>query len=150
MTVRQDLKTTVKTFEGEKEYIFCALVRKDAARVFHNTLTTLISAVADVAVSKGESQTDAVFKAIKTLDFDTVWDLAEVLLRFAILDGEEIQDLNETDYFTDRPEELYLAVFHAVMLNYPKVFLKLGEVVKGFDLPSFLRMDSSPEELKTV
>jgi hypothetical protein len=118
--------------------------------VFHNTLTTLVSAVADVAVNKGESQTDAVFKAVQTLDFDTVWDLAEVLLRFAILDGEEIQDLNETDYFTDRPEELYLAVFHAVMLNYPKVFLKLREVVKGFDLPSFLKADSSPEESETV
>jgi len=149
MTIRQDLKATVKTLEGEKEYIFQALIRKDAARVFHNVLTAVVSAVADIAVAEGASQTDAVFKAIKTLDFDTVWDLAEVLLKFSFLDGTEIKDLNDTDYFTDRPEELYLAVFHAVQLNYPKVFLKLKETLSGSGLQGILQ-GLNRDEQKTV
>jgi hypothetical protein len=137
--VRQDLKKKVKTLEGEKEYVFCALVRKDAARVFHNTLSAVVSAVAGISASSDEDKADAVFKAINTLDFDTLWGLAEVLLKFAILDGESIEDLNDTDYFNERPEELYLAVFHAVLLNWPSVLLKVREALSGSGLPDQLK-----------
>jgi hypothetical protein len=149
MKHRDDLKVKVKTLDGEKEYVFLALVRKDAAEVFHGVLTALISAVAGISVSDEENKIDAVFKALNTLDFDTVWSLGEKLLRFAILDGVEIKDLNDTDYFDDHPEELYLAIFHAVMLNYPKVLLKVREALSGSGLPD-LKALLNREESKTA
>jgi hypothetical protein len=121
-----DLKATVKTLDGEKEYNFVALTRREAMEVFHGALTAVLSIVSELG--SGD------FGALKKLDFDTIWSLAEKLLQFAILDGVEIEDLNETEYFDDHPDELYLAVFHAVRLNWPDIFEKVKNVLSGSDL----------------
>jgi hypothetical protein len=135
MTKPNDIVVQAQTLTGKKEYRFVPLKRKDAACVFHNTLLTLVSALADVSGQvSAEDRTAAFLRALKTLDFDTLWALAEKLLRFSILDNEEIKDINETEYFDEKPEELYLAVFHAIVENYPGFFGKIRQALSGFDL----------------
>jgi len=140
MSRQRDIKVTIKTLDGEKNYNFIALKRKDAAEVFHSTLITIVSAIAEISKAKNDSdRTAAIFRAVKLLDFDTFWSLAEKLLKFVVIDDVEIKDINETDYFEENPEELYLAVFHAILENYPKVFIKLREKLKDLDLPGEIK-----------
>jgi hypothetical protein len=137
-----DLKATVKTLDGEKEYIFVALTRREAMEVFHGTLTTVLSVLPELG--SGD------FGALKKLDFDTIWSLAEKLLRFAILDGVEIEDLNETEYFDDHPDELYLAMAQAVRMNWPDIFEKAKNALSGSDLKSKVLEVLNREESTTV
>lgn len=145
-----DLGATVKTLEGEKQYVFVALTRRDAMEVFHGVLSTVIGAVTEISTADKDNATDEVFSALRKIDFETVWSLASKLLKFAMLDGVEIKDLDDTDYFDDRPEELYLAVFHAIRLNWPGVFEKLKNALSGLDLGSMLPTGLSREESKTL
>lgn len=97
--------------------------------VFHNTIVSIIGAIGEVEGDIDKNPT-SVFKAIRAVDFDTTWKLAEKLLNQCIVDGNEITDINKTDYFTDHPDEFYLAVGHALMLNYPDVFQRARKVIK--------------------
>jgi len=137
---QKDLAVKVKTFEGEKDYLFVGLKRIEAMRVFHNVLLTVLEGIAQVGNAKtDEAKGLAMLSAIRVLDFDTFfYKLAVPLLNNVIIDDEEIGDLESTEYFETRPEELYLAVYHAILLNYPDFFGKvreaLGKALKGFDL----------------
>jgi hypothetical protein len=132
--VMRDLEVEVKTLEGVKKYSFVALRRKEAARVFHGVLEVVIVAVANIAEANSQDErAAAIMRAVKTLDFETFWGLARTLLRFVIVDGKEIQDIEETDYFEDRPEELYIATVHAILENWPKLFSRVRESLTGFD-----------------
>lgn len=112
-----------------KVYKFVPLKRKEAAEVFHNTLLAILSVIGSTSQETGSSSLQTIMQALKGIDFVTFWSLAEKLLRFVIIDNEEIVDINETDYFRDNPEELYQAVFHAVLKNYPGVFGKIQGVI---------------------
>ena len=123
---QHEIVVDIKSFiTGEtRVYKFVPLKRKQAAKVFHNTLFAILSTLSGVSSNK-----DSLSSALNNLDFDTFWSLAEDLLQFVIIDNEEI-DINDTDYFEDKPEELYLAVYHAVIKNWPGVFGKIQEVMK--------------------
>jgi len=132
--VMRDIEVDVKTLEGIKKYSFIALRRKEAARVFHGVLEVVVVAIAKAAESGNEAErTGAILDAIKTLDFDTFYDLARTLLRFVVIDGEEIADIEKSDYFTERPEELYIATVYAILENWPKLFSRVRERLAGFD-----------------
>ena len=127
--MKTDLKVKIKNFSGEeKEFNFVALTRKNAMNVFHDSISAILSAIAEI---NEDSKDVSVFKALKAIDFDMFWSLAEKLLKHVIINGQEITDINETDYFDDNPEEMYLAVYHAIRLNYPKVFSKVQRALKG-------------------
>jgi hypothetical protein len=136
-----DLVAQAKTPEGVKEYNFLALKRKDAMRVYHNSLVSVAKIVGDavsslnidranfakskIDIAKGAGN---LLSGIAGVHFDTLWDIATVLFRGAILDGEEIRNLEESDYFDTRPEEFYIALYHAIRLNYPLVFSQVQKV----------------------
>lgn len=122
---------TVKTLDGDKVYNFVLLKRKAAARVFHNTLLVLASAFAELAKSGAKIKPEDILKALNTIDFDTVWGLAEILLADVIIDNDEI-DLEE--YYGDNPSEIYIAIWHGIQVNYPKVFTMIREKITGSDL----------------
>jgi hypothetical protein len=137
-----DATVEIKTLEGTKKYAFQLLTRRDAAEVFHNSIQTILKAIAGVdlgAMQKGDVSVDSLVKGLSSVDFDTVWGLGEKLLRFVQIDGEEIADINESDYFGENPEELYLAIVYAVKVNYPKVFSKLRKALQGFGLAEMLK-----------
>lgn len=132
------LTVQAKTLSGEvRSYQFCKLRHREAAEVLHNTLQAVIVSLAEMfsAMSPGEFgglsnlkliPIDKVLSVAKQLDFGTVWGLASVLLRNAVLDNQTIgPDIDKTDYFTGRHDELYIALYHAVKENYPELFLAL-------------------------
>ena len=134
----------VKTLEGEKEYNFVLLKRKEAAEVFHNTLLVVAGAFSEL-VKADKSKPEDLLIAMKTFDFDTLWSLAEKLLRGVMIDGSEIGDLEETSYFEEQPEELYIAVWHGIQVNYPKVFSKIRERLIGSSFAETMKMVSEPK-----
>lgn len=153
---RTSIQFTIKNLEGkEKKYFLQPLRRKDAAFVAHTFLRSLLKGLSGVT-AKGGGQA-ALLQALSDIDFDLLWGMAEVLLRYStIKQGKdnpiiEIEDLNETDYFERNPEELYMAVFNGVKENYPEVFTKVRGVLKGFDqkvVPD--QKDSKSEKSDTV
>ena len=125
--MKTDLKAVIKNLAGEEvEYNFVALRRKEAMRVFHNSLTSILGAIGEVS----DLTDTSIFRALKSIEFDVVWDLAESLLNQVIIDGTEITDINETDYFNDKQDEFYLAIGYALKLNYPDIFTKAQAAIK--------------------
>ena len=122
-----DLKVTIKGFDGEeKEYVFNKLRGKQAINVFHDSSLLIVP----LLLSGLDMQQDLSVLAYKlqAISFDEIWSLAEKLLAFVIIDGNEIEDINNSNYFGDNPDELYLAVFHSVKLNFPKIFNNLDRI----------------------
>lgn len=132
------LTVQAKTLKGETlNYQFCKLRHREAAEVLHNTLQTVITSLANMfaGMQPGEFKgfadvktipIDKVLAIAKQLDFGTVWSLASVLLRNAVLDNQALgPDIDKTDYFTGRHDELYIALYHAIRENYPELFLAL-------------------------
>lgn len=123
-----DQTATIKTLDGEKEYNFVLLKRKDAARIFHNTLLVIAGAFAELVKAEEKPDTKDILKALQTVDFDTVWDLGETLLNGVMINKHEI---DFEDYFGENPSELYIAIWNAIQINYPKVFTMLREKLSG-------------------
>jgi hypothetical protein len=123
---QHNLKFTLTNFEGEEvTYNLLPLKRKNAAYVSHRFLQTLLKGFAKAA--KGGQE--ALLEALSAIEFDVLWDLASILLKGAEIHGAggiaRIDNLDESEYFEDRPEELYLAVFNGVKENYPGVFSRV-------------------------
>lgn len=139
---------TIKTLNGEKVYKFKLLRRKQAARIYHNTIKALLGALASVAGKDGKKSAESIARAIDGLEFDLVWELAEALLKGAVIQPDpdnlnnvvSITNLSESDYYDEEREELYIALYHALEANYPKSFaLARGRLQDtGIDLASLM------------
>lgn len=137
-----DLVARIKGLDGvEKEYRFVPLTRRDAVQVFHESLQVILRAISGASgalqvdktsLRKSTIEPLKALEGLSRVDFETVWALAEKLLAWVVIDGETFEDINQTDYFGDNPDEIYLAVYHAVSLNYPKVFSGLPGLLAGF------------------
>jgi len=138
---RDQIKFKVKGFSGESAYNLEPLTRRESMEVFHKAFQMVARAMD--AVTETDSEMGALLSVIKTLDSDTIWDIAKAVLREAVIVNEkgkfEITDLDESDYFDDRPEEFYLALAHAIKENYPKVFFTLQETL-GVSLDEMLEL----------
>lgn len=129
-------KQTVKTLDGEKVYTFRLLRQREAARIFHETVSVLLTAFASAMGGDAAAKIDA----IKSVDFDTFWDLAAALLKGCIIRPRidtpdffiTVEDLNTCEYFDDAREELYIAVYYALVANYPKSFARVERAFKDF------------------
>lgn len=137
-----------KTLAGvEMQYQLTPLLRREAAEVFHNTVQVLLGAVA--SLSEDAESSVSLLTAIKSLDFKTFWSLAEKLFRNCVVMGPpgigyvEIRDLNTTDYFADKPDELYVATYHAVQANWPDFFGRVAKALGGFDLGALAAQSTS-------
>jgi hypothetical protein len=125
----------MKTLTGEKDLQLVPLKRKDAAEVFHTTLITLVSTVAEISKTRSDDdRTFALFKAVEQVEFSKIWGLADKLLANAIIDGVEIKSMDETDYFEQNPLDLYVAVTYAIIENWPDFFGKLRQGISDLDL----------------
>jgi len=129
-----NINFSLTNLSGEKrEYNLQPLKRKDAAFVAHSFLQTLLKGFSK-ATAGAPNQVDqqaGILKALSEIDFETVWGLAAMLLRYAIIKTEDetitIEDLDECDHFAENPDELYLVIFHGVKENFPKVFSKVRD-----------------------
>lgn len=141
----------VPTLEGRKQYEFVSLKRREAMEVAHTSLVSVVTALGGVAgllfrdTKDEDSDTrgqvlSGVAEGLSSLKFETVWKLAESILRGVTIDEDTlIEDINETDYFADNLDEFYSALVAGVEGNYPKVFLKLRGAMGDFDLPNKLK-----------
>jgi len=141
---RHQSTVKVKTLDGEKEYNFVLLKRREAAEVFHNTLLVLAGALSEV-VKSGDNTDFDLGKALQALDFSVLWDLATKLLSGAMVDGNELGELEESSYFEEQPEELYIAVWHAIQANYPRVFSKIRERLSGSSIAETMKTAFEPK-----
>ena len=118
-----DLKATIKGFDGvEKEYVFNKLRGKEALRVFHETAVLLAPVLGAFEGAQEGSFLKGMSEALSKIPFDDVYCLAERLFLCLIVDKDEV---NIDEYFAPRPEEFYLALYHAVKLNFPSITEKL-------------------------
>lgn len=131
----------VKTLDGEKIYVFQLMKALESQRVFHETIRTLFSSIASVADPDGGGlNISNIGTAMKMLDFETFHELAKILLRGATVKPDPdnlkkiipIKNLDDCDYFLDCPEEIYIAVYHALRANYPKSFSRLASKLGDF------------------
>jgi len=127
----------VKTLDGEKLYTFRLLKMREAHRIYHKTVSVILAAIAHAAGGEGPA---AKLEAIRALDFDTLWDLARSLLcGCKIIPNPEnpdmfviIDDMDTCHYFESEPEELYIAIYHALKVNYPKSWGRVEKVLSDF------------------
>jgi len=114
---------TFKSFFGDDvTYNIVLLKRKKAAMVFHNSVQALLGSFGNIDKMEGAS----FMKAVDGLDFEKCWSLGGTLLDQCMVNGEEI---DFEDYFGERPVELYQAMGHALLLNYPDVFTRARAVM---------------------
>jgi hypothetical protein len=96
--------------------------------------------VAEVLSGKVDDLLGRIDSITEAVDFDTFWGLAEELLHGAtikpdlnnLLEIIQIEDLNTTNYYDERPEERYIATFYAIRANYPKSFSRVISKAKDF------------------
>lgn len=121
------LVADIKTLDGTKKFCFVPLRRREAAKVFHNSVKLIVEALANIGTSINNETVnpEGLSRALKVLDFDLLWDLAEKICKLMIVDGNDVADIE--DYFGENPEELYLVLFHGIRLNYPK---QCGQIMK--------------------
>ena len=131
------MRPLLRGSDGEKLYKFRILTRREAARVFHNSIKLILKALSGLS---GDDKSTKIVEAIDSLDFDHVWNLAKVLLKNCIISPNmenpqhmiTISNLDETDYFDDCREELYIALYYSLKANYPKSFSRVAEKLQGF------------------
>jgi hypothetical protein len=148
----------VPTLNGKKKYEFTSLKRREAMEVAHTTLITVLGAVGNVAglmfrESGDEDEetrnaaVEGILAGLSNLKFETVWTLAESILRDVVIEDDLIiSDINESDYFVENLDEFYSALVMGIEGNYPSVFLKVREGLKGFDLPNGLKSRLESDE----
>jgi len=129
-----NINFSLTNLSGEiREYNLQPLKRKDAAYVAHTFLQTLLKGFSEAtagASDKAESQS-RILKALGEIEFETIWGLASMLLKYASVKTETetivIDDLEKSDYFAENPDEIYLVIFHGIKENFPKVFSKVRD-----------------------
>lgn len=125
---KNEIKFEYKSLDGEvRKCTLTPLKRKEALRVFHTALGSVVIAITDSEKGKGID----IEKVVNALDFDKLWDLADSLLEHAVIDTFEIKSIDDTDFFEDKPEELYIILIKAIKENYPDFFTKLMNLTKG-------------------
>jgi hypothetical protein len=132
-------KVNVKTLDGEKVYKFKLLKARENMRVYFGTIKNLMQSFAVLASDYKGFNVASIGTAIKGLEYDVFIDLAKTLLRGTIImpnpdvdKFETIDNLEECEYYIDKPEEMYVAVFEALKANYPKSFSRLAKKVEDF------------------
>ena len=140
---RETFVETIPTMDGPKSYEFEYLKTKEAIEVNFTSLKVIVGTLGRVAPllfqEKGESSEAEVaariFGTLSEIPFETLWSLGEKLLRNVVIDGDElIENLETSTYFAENIDEFYVAVIFGIKGNYPKVFSKVQEKLKGSGL----------------
>jgi hypothetical protein len=151
LTVTDQLATKVfiDTLDGEKLFKFRKLNAYDNQRVYFTTVQQLLMSIAGLATNKDG-------KPVKNLSDVDISRFATILqqIDFDVFHDDDwakgmvtVKSLSDCDYFSEFPEELYLATFHALQVNYPKSFGRLKEKLGAFGQKARAAMES---QLATV
>jgi len=109
------------------------LARKDAGRVFHTVLVRVAGLLAAAAAETDDrKQIAAVAASLEKIPFDDVWDLAALMCAGAVVNGAEIESLDDVDALGEEPYLLYLIVYQGIKGNWPRLFSDLRGRLAGF------------------
>lgn len=78
-----------------------------------------------------------VLSLVRDLDFETFIRIAEPILTDVHVDGIHVPALEDSEYFCENPEDIYVVTILGVMANFPKTFSMeglLGKVKSRLDL----------------
>jgi hypothetical protein len=129
-----------------RSYVYKKLKRKKCHQVLYGLVAPFIKIVStfiqDVAIplgsitsgefdpgkwasdtTKGLSiNTDTIVKLVESLPFDEYWALAQNILNGVEIDGVQYGNLDDHEFYDDKPLHLVKAIFTGIQVNYP--FLK--------------------------
>lgn len=108
------------------KFALSPLKQKQAGRVFHTSVSQMIAAFSSVESFKNEdSVIRGLIKGFSEIDYDQLWDLAEILCKGAFVDEKEIKSIEDLEAMAEKPWILYLIIFYGVRGNWPRVFSEL-------------------------
>ena len=151
-----DVHRVFANLDGENiSCTYIPLTRREAWEVEYNTLGTIAAALCNAApyimalfqqsakgVSKDIENTSHIARAVhavhSAVPFPVLYDVAKKILRGAVIDRDGftavIEELDESNYFDDRLDELLLATFWGLDVSFPRAFTKARaflDVLKG-------------------
>jgi len=136
---REQIKFKLTSLSGAAEYNLEPLTRKESLKIFHTVSEIFVSGLGTIAekLTKGKDFDEQTLLSVtRALEFDKVYAIGSAVFRSAVIineDGKhEIDDLEDSDYFDERPEEFYIAIAHAVRGNWPKTFFALARKLNDF------------------
>jgi hypothetical protein len=124
----------VPTLNGRKTFVIQLLRRRVAAEVHYKSINAIVKTFLTLAGNVGAGA-QGLGAMMDVIDFDTLWTLGDQLLSGATVNGAMI-DMEE--YFGQNPDELLPAVIFAIKTNWPGVFSKVRERLKG-SLPGLVK-----------
>ncbi|MCK4960789.1 MAG: hypothetical protein KAT00_15355 [Planctomycetes bacterium] len=127
-----------------RSYVFKKLKRKKCHQVLHSlvapfirVVSTLIETVAvpigalikgeadfdfDKAFKEGKFNTESLAGLVESMPFEQYWALAQNILNGVEVDKIQLGNLDDHEFFDDKPLEMVKAILKGVEVNYP--FLK--------------------------
>lgn len=128
------------------------LVRRDAMEIEYNTLGTIMDALSgsfhhvlalfsEVAKTEDGSVpiqstlhvANAIASVHKSIPFEVLWGVAEKVLCGAVIEAPnrlgKIEELKDSDFFTDRIDEFVLAIFWGLDVSFPRAFSKARDLL---------------------
>jgi hypothetical protein len=134
-----------------RAYVFKKLKRKKCHQVLHSlvapfirVVSTLIETVAipigslikgeadfdfDKAFKDGNFNTESLAGLVESMPFDQYWALAQNILNGVEVDKTNLGNLDDHEFFDDKPLEMLKAILKGIEVNYP--FLKDAMKKKG-------------------
>ena len=130
-----DKKTT-------KNCSFPVLTRREVVNIYKNTVLIDIISLLEGA---GLTRILPLINKLRKISFDDIYILAELLLVGLEINGTTIKDIVESDYFIFHPDELYIAIFMAIDINFLNLFFSLDGTVRFWPID---RGEDSPDVKK--
>jgi hypothetical protein len=137
--MKEQINFTLKGLSGEAKYNLEPLTRKESLRIFHTVSELLISGLGNIIqglTKKGDFDEKALLDISKSFDFDKVYLIGSSVFRAATITDASglhtIDNLEDSDYFDDKPLDFYLAIAYAIRGNWPKVFFELTRKLRDF------------------
>ena len=127
---KEDINFTIE----DVEYSLTPLTQRVAANVFHNCLVRVVASITKAASGATSAEKmDKLAEAISSqLKFDDVWFILSKMMAHALVDDDEVGDLDTSKVFDENPHHMYLVLYYGIKGNWPKVFSKLETKMGGF------------------
>jgi len=144
--IKNDIVFELKSVTGDMiEYSLTPLTQKDAANVFHNVLVDAFGAISNAVngVDDGDKIKSVIESIKNNISFDDLWFLLSKLLKHAVVDDNEVVDLDNSKIFDIDPHHMYLVLYHGIKGNWPGVFFVLQDKMGGM----FSKMKGAAEQM---
>ena len=130
---KKDIEFTLDGVDGPVEYSLIPMTQRTAAHVFHNVLANVMAALGEaLAGMDDKSRMGAIVARLKdNVEFDEMWFILTHMMKNAMVDDDEVGDLDTSDVFDDNPHHMYLVAYHGIKENWPALFFQMEAKFAG-------------------